>query len=111
MDYLVISILSILVISIFVAILLVNSRTSTNISLKGRTLSILHPLKKDTIQLEKDLKSWKVSKMNLLWQGKLYALNLETKAGEWKKIYFRRRSDKIKHLIDTLELVAPNGRT
>ncbi|GAA0880836.1 hypothetical protein GCM10009119_38060 [Algoriphagus jejuensis] len=110
MDYLVVTIVSILILALLVLILLLNSKTGKNFKLSGKTLTIWHPLKKEEINLEKDLRSWKVRRINLLWRKKLFALNLELKSGVWKKIYFRSRTEQFKQLVATLGEVSPKGR-
>lgn len=111
MDYLVITIVAILILAFFVSILLINSKTSSNISLEGRTLTVGYPLKQDVIDLEKDIRSWNVRRMNLMWRGKLYALSLELNDGAWKKIYFRSRTEKkIRSLVSMLNELAPTGK-
>jgi len=111
MDYLVISIVAILIVALFVAILLINSKTSSSISLEGKTLTVGYPLKKDVIDLEKDLRRWSVRRMNLMWRGRLYALSLELQDGAWKKIYFRSRTEKkIRRLVGLLNDLAPTGK-
>lgn len=110
MVYLVMSIFSIVVVFLFIAIFLSNTKTSNSISLRGRILTIWHPLKKTKIHLENDLKTWSIKRIHLLWSGKVYALNLQLTTGEWRKIYFRSRSGKIKQLLGSLKEVAPNGK-
>ncbi|GAA0878953.1 hypothetical protein GCM10009119_19210 [Algoriphagus jejuensis] len=44
-------------------------------------LTLWHPLKKEDVDLENELKSWNVRRMNLLWRGKPYALSLELTDG------------------------------
>lgn len=111
MDYIIISIAAILVLALFVSILLINFKTSNNIKLQGKTLTVWHPLKKEIINLEKDLKRWNIRRMNLLWRGKLYALTLKLKGGAGKKIYFRSRTGKIRRLVGVLEELAPEGKS
>ncbi|GAA0880830.1 hypothetical protein GCM10009119_38000 [Algoriphagus jejuensis] len=106
---LVISIISILILMFFISVFLVNTRTSSDIDLQGNRLTVRHPLKKEEIHLKKDLKTWNVRKMNLLWRGRVYALNLELKGKKWTKIYFVSKTKKIKRLIDSLEEFDPNG--
>lgn len=111
MNYLIISIVAILILALFVAILLINSKTSSSVSLEGKTLTVGYPLKQDVIDLEKDLRSWNLRRMNLMWRGKLYALSLELQDGAWKKIYFRSRTQKkIRPLVSMLNELAPTGK-
>jgi len=107
MNSLVISIVAILVLAIFVAIFLMNSRTGHNIKLQGKMLTIGHPLKEDVIDLEKDLSNWNVTRMNLMWRGRLYVLNLELNSRSWKKIYFRSPTGNIQELIAKLDELIP----
>jgi regulatory protein YycI of two-component signal transduction system YycFG len=107
MNYLIVTIVAIVIIGLFVTILLLNSRTGHNIKLQGKILRINHPLKEDVIDLGKDLKTWNVSRMNLMWRRRLYALNLQVKGGAWKKIYFRSPTEDIQQLIATLNELVP----
>jgi hypothetical protein len=92
-----------IVIFSFVLIMLMNNRIGHKISLDGTNLTIWHPLKKDEINLENDLKSWKLTRINRLWRGTIYALNLQTQSGGWKRLYFRHVDGKVRELLSYLE--------
>lgn len=110
MNYLIILFLSVLIIFILVMVLLSNSKSSNNIHIKGDKLTIRHPLKKEVINLESDLKSWNIQRINMLWWGRLYSVNLELKSGKWTKVYSRSLSGKIEQLIIYLKETAPERK-
>ena len=111
MEYSYIIFISIFVFLILVFVLLVDTKTSNNIHKKGNLLTIWHPLKKESINLDTDLLSWHVQRINVLWWGKLYAVNLKLKSGKWKKLYSRSRRGKFDQLINYLEKNALNKQT
>lgn len=110
MDYLIIILISVFIVFLLVSVLLIDTKTSNKISRKGNKLTLWHPLKKEEIDLEKDLKSWNVQRLNLLWRGRFYALNMELKSGKWKKIYTRSLSGKTGKLIAYLEINAQSNK-
>lgn len=111
MNFLFIFLISVFIIFILIAVLLANSKSSNNIHINGNMLTIWHPLKKDVINLESDLKSWNVQQVNMLWRGKLNSVNLELQSGKWKKVYSRSLSGKIEELITYLEQTAIERKT
>lgn len=111
MNYLILLFLSVLIIFILVMVLLSNSKSSNNIHIKADMLTIRHPLKKEVINLESDLKSWNIQRINMLWWGKLYSVNLELQSGKWTKIYSRFLSGKIEQLLIYLEETASGKKT
>lgn len=110
MTYLVVLLITIIIISILVMVLLANNRSSNDISRDGNLLTISHPLKKEVINLDSDLKSWNVQSFRRLWWGRIYGVSLETKSGKWKKLYTRILSGNIGALITYLEETAPEKR-
>ncbi|MEB2778511.1 hypothetical protein SYJ56_24595 [Algoriphagus sp. D3-2-R+10] len=111
MNFLFIFLISVFIIFILIAVLLVNSKNSNNIQRSGNKLTIWHPLKKEVIDLEYDLKSWNVQQVNMLWWGRINSVNLELQSGKWKKVYSRSLSGKIAQLITYLEKKAIERKT
>lgn len=111
MDYLYIVIVSILIVSTLMIVLLTNSKTSNNIILQGNKLTIFHPLKKEDINLDADLKKWNVQKIQTLWRGKFYSLNLQLKSGKWNRLYSRSFTGKIAPIIEYLENTSPEKKS
>jgi regulatory protein YycI of two-component signal transduction system YycFG len=107
MNFLIATAVAILIVGILVTVLLLNSKTGHNIKLQGEILRIAHPLKEDVIDLQKDLKNWNVSRMNMLWRRRIYTINLELKGGSWKRVYFRSPSQDIQDLIAKLNELIP----
>jgi hypothetical protein len=58
------------------------TRRSSDIRLVGRNLVIRYPLRKKEINLDTELKSWKLQEVNRLWIGKTHAINLELQSGK-----------------------------
>jgi len=58
------------------------TRRSSDIRLVGRNLVIRYPLRKKEINLDTELKSWKLQEINRLWIGKTHAINLELQSGK-----------------------------
>ena len=110
MNYLTIGIISIVILAILVTTLLLNSQTGRSFRLQGRQLTLLYPLKKEVVKLDTEVKSWNIERIHLMWRGKLYALSLELKNGTWKKLYFRSRTEEVRHLVAALDEVAPLGK-
>ena len=108
MEVTVVLVFTFIIIFAFISIMLLNNRLGHKISLEGENLTIWHPLKKDEINLENDVKSWKLTRINRLWRGTIYALNLETQSGEWKRLYFRHVTGKTRDLLSYLEQNASN---
>lgn len=106
MSYLYIVIISILIVSALMAVLLANSKTSINFHLVDNKLTILHPFKKEVINLDTELNSWNYQKINTLWRGKFYSINLKLNSGKLTKVYSRSRSGNMEMLINYLETTA-----
>ncbi|EPR69131.1 hypothetical protein ADICYQ_1903 [Cyclobacterium qasimii M12-11B] len=66
----------------------------------------MHPFKKEVINLDAELYSWNFQRINTLWRGKLYSINLKLKSGKWTKVYSRSPSGKIADLINHLKITA-----
>lgn len=111
MEFLVTLSISIVIVFILLIVLLFNSRNSYSFHRDGSILTIIHPLKKELINLESDLKSWNVQGFRRLWRGKIYALNLEMNSGKWKKIYARSLTGDIEQLINYLDSTAIKAKT
>ena len=109
MIYTLVSISSLTLVFLLLAIFLSKTNTSRSIDLEGRELTIRRPFKAAKINLNYDLKKWGVRKKYLLWRGSFFVLSLGLTTGESKKIYFRSRTGSIRKLIARLEEVAPNG--
>jgi hypothetical protein len=62
------------------------TRRSSDIRLVGRNLVIRYPMRKKEINLDTELKSWKLQKINRLWIGKTQAINLELQSGKWHHV-------------------------
>ena len=103
MNYIVILSISIIILFSLVIILLLDSKTSNNASRKNDKLTIWSPLKKEQIDLKTDLKSWNIQKVKYLSFLEIYALSLELKSGDLKKVYSRSLNENLKKIIDYLE--------
>ena len=88
------------------AVLLANSKTSVDFHLTDNKLTILHPFKKEVINLDEDLNSWNSQRINTLWRGKLHSINLQLKSGKWTKVYSRSRDRNMENLISYLQATA-----
>ncbi|AEL28042.1 hypothetical protein [Cyclobacterium marinum] len=110
MDYLYIVIVSILIVSALMIVLLTNTKNSNNIILQGNKLTIFHPLKREDINLDADLQKWNVQKIQTLWRGKFYSLNLQLKSGKWNRLYSRNFTGKIAPVIEYLENTSPEKK-
>jgi hypothetical protein len=62
------------------------TRRSSDIRLVGRNLVIRYPLRKKEINLDTELKSWKLQEINRLWVGKTKAINLKLQSGKWHHV-------------------------
>ncbi len=62
------------------------TRRSSDIRIDGKNLVIRYPLRKKEINLDKELKSWKLQEINRLWIGKTQAINLELQSGKWHHV-------------------------
>ncbi len=111
MNYLFILLVTVLILIILLTVLFADSKTSNNIHRKGNILTIWHPLKKDVINLETDLKSWNIQHVRVLWWGRLYSVNLELSSGKWKKVFSRSLTGKIERLTSYLEKSAKEKKT
>jgi len=103
MKYIIILLIAILIILAFVLVLLFGSKSSNNISLFNSKLTIWYPLKKDVIDLKKDIISWHLQRLNLLRLGKINSLTLKLKSGEWKKVYSRSMEGQFGELVQILK--------
>lgn len=45
-----------------------------------------YPLRKKEVNLDTELKSWKLQEIRLLWIGKVHAINLELQNGRWHQV-------------------------
>tara|TARA_R110002072_G_scaffold264748_1_gene423642 strand:- start:156774 stop:157064 length:291 start_codon:yes stop_codon:yes gene_type:complete len=86
---------------------MVDSKTSNKISRTKDKLTIWHPFKQEVIDLNSDIKSWKLQTVSYLRIGKLYSLNIETKSGNWKKVFSRSYDGNFKNLVEYLEKTQP----
>lgn len=75
------------------------TRRSSDIRLEGKNLVIRYPLTKKEINLDTELKSWKMQEVNRLWIGKTHAINLELQSGKWHHVDSRSNSETIKDIF------------
>jgi hypothetical protein len=78
------------------------TRRSSDIRLVGRNLVIRYPLRKKEINLDTELKSWKLQEINRLWIGKTQAINLELQSGKWHHVDSRFNGEAFNSIFTVL---------
>jgi hypothetical protein len=78
------------------------TRRSSDIRLEGKNLVIRYPASKKEINLEAELKSWKIQQINHLWIGRTQTINLELQSGRWHHINSRFNSETIQEIYHFL---------
>ncbi len=103
MDNLVVLGASILVIFLLIMLLyLINTKTSNTIKLEGNLLTINYPLKKEVIDMERDLVEWNLQQVNYLRWRRINSINLKLNSGKWRRIYYRFNSERFQNLLSYL---------
>tara|TARA_R110002020_G_scaffold254617_1_gene468325 strand:+ start:279 stop:620 length:342 start_codon:yes stop_codon:yes gene_type:complete len=110
MNYLIIFLISVIIIFTLIMVLFADSKSSNSIHRKGNKLTIWHPLNKQVINLNSDVKTWNIQKIRWFWWGTIYSVNIELLSGKWKKIYSRSITGKLEPLISHLEKIAPEKK-
>jgi uncharacterized membrane protein YhaH (DUF805 family) len=71
------------------------TRRSSDIRLEGKNLVIRYPTSKKEINLEAELKSWKMQEIKHLWIGRTQTINLELQSGRRHHINSRSNRETI----------------
>jgi hypothetical protein len=71
------------------------TRRSSDVRLEGENLVFRYPIRKKEINLEEELKSWKIQEINHLWIGKTLSINLELQSGRRHHINSRSNRETI----------------
>lgn len=74
------------------------TRRSSDVRLEGKNLVIRYPTSKKEINLEVELKSWKMQEINHLWIGKTQTINLELQSGKWHHVNSRFNRETIEEI-------------
>lgn len=78
------------------------TRRSSDVRLEGKNLVIRYPTSKKEINLEVELKSWKMQEINHLWIGKTQTINLELQSGKWHHVNSRFNRETIEEIYHFL---------
>lgn len=71
--------------------------------LEGKNLVIRYPVSKKEINLETELKSWKMQHINHLWIGQTQSINIELQSGKWHHINSRTNRETIEEVYHFLD--------
>ena len=74
-------------------------RRSTDLSLQNDILTLRYPLKKEEINLPKDVEHWNLQEAYFLRLGKIYAINMKLKNGKWKSVSSRFNAESFKSIL------------
>ncbi|MBN7810798.1 hypothetical protein J0A68_07520 [Algoriphagus sp. H41] len=96
--------------SLLSLVLTLDSKTSKCITRLGRNVKIWHPLKTLLINVDTDLKGWRLTSFKLPGLGKIYSLKLEFRSGNAKTVYSRTTSSNLHDLVYFLERNAGDRR-
>lgn len=75
------------------------TRRSSDVRLEGSNLVIRYPLRKKEINLDTELKSWRLQEVNRLWIGKTHSINLELQSGKWHHVDSRSNAETIQDIF------------
>lgn len=78
------------------------TRRSSDVRLEGKNLVIRYPTSKKEINLETELKSWKMQEIKHLWIGKTQTINLELQSGKWHHVNSRFNRETIEEIYHFL---------
>jgi hypothetical protein len=78
------------------------TRRSSDIRFDGQNLIIRYPLRKQVINLDKELKSWKLQEIRPLWYGKIFSINLELQSGRWHHVDSRMNRETFNSIFSLL---------
>jgi hypothetical protein len=78
------------------------TRRSSDIRLEGKNLVIRYPTSKKEINLEAELKSWKMQEIKHLWIGRTQSINLELQSGKWHHVNSRFNKETIEEIYHFL---------
>lgn len=78
------------------------TRRSSDIWLEGKNLVIRYPTSKKEINLEAELKSWKMQEIKHLWIGRTQSINLELQSGKWHHVNSRFNKETIEEIYHFL---------
>ena len=91
-----------LILALVIGFFLFITRHSTDVRLEGDLLILRYPFRKETIDLQQELKSWNLQEANYLRMGKIYAVNLELRDGKWKKVNSRFNAETFASILSHL---------